>query len=100
MKTRSTRGPEVEEDTEVSAQSAVESSWLVIVHNDPVNLMSYVVLVFKQVFGYNEEKATKHMLEVHEQGASVLWRGSRERAESYVHQLQEWQLRATMEKDD
>ena len=39
-----------------------------MVLNDPVNLMSYVVMVFKKVLGFDETKARKHMLEVHEQG--------------------------------
>lgn len=74
--------------------------WKVIVLNDPVNLMSYVVMVFRKVFGYQEEKARQHMLEVHEQGRSVLWAGPRERAEAYAFTLQNWQLNAVLEKDE
>lgn len=70
--------------------------WHVLVLNDPVNLMSYVVMVFRRVFGYNREKATRHMLEVHEQGKSVLWSGEREKAENFVYQLQQWQLNARL----
>ena len=54
--------------------------WNVIVHNDPVNLMSYVTMVFQRVFGY-PERAEKHMLEVHNNGRSILWSSIRERAE-------------------
>ena len=74
--------------------------WKVIVHNDPVNLMSYVVMVFRRVFGYDTPKARRHMLEVHEQGRSILWTGEREIAENYVHTLQRWQLTATLERDE
>lgn len=74
--------------------------WKVVVENDPVNLMSYVVLVFRKVFGFDEVKARKHMLEVHEQGRSVLWSGDREPAETYVHRLHQWQLNAYLEKDE
>jgi len=73
---------------------------MVIVHNDPVNLMSYVVMVFQRVFGYDKEKAHRHMLEVHEQNRSVLWVGEREVAENYVHTLQQWQLTATLERNE
>lgn len=74
-------------------------TWHVIVLNDPVNLMSYVVMVFRKVFGFNADRARKHMLEVHEQGRSRLWTGEREQAETYVHALQGWQLNAKLEKD-
>ena len=74
--------------------------WQVVVHNDPVNLMTYVTMVFQRVFGYPREKAEKHMLEVHHQGRSILWSGMRERAELYVQQLHGYLLLATLEKID
>lgn len=79
---------------------ATEAPWQVLVLNDPVNLMSYVVLVFRRVFGFDEDTARKHMLEVHEQGRSVLWSGERETAETYVHELHKWQLNALLERAD
>jgi ATP-dependent Clp protease adaptor protein ClpS len=77
-----------------------EGMWRVVVLNDPVNLMSYVVMVFKKVFGYDESRARKHMLEVHEQGRSVVWSGLREKAEAYVFTLQQWHLTAILEPDE
>jgi ATP-dependent Clp protease adaptor protein ClpS len=74
--------------------------WHVVVLNDPVNLMSYVVMVFKKVFGFNETKARQHMLEVHEQGRSVVWTGLREKAEAYAFTLQQWHLTAVLEPDE
>jgi ATP-dependent Clp protease adaptor protein ClpS len=74
--------------------------WRVVVYNDPVNLMTYVIMVFKRVFGFDDTKARKHMLEVHERGRSVVWTGEREKAEAYVHTLQTWQLSAALEKND
>lgn len=85
--------------TDSETKIALDIIWHVIVLNDPVNLMSYVVTVFKRVFGFNHETARKHMLEVHENGRSLLWSGPREKAEAYVHTLQKWQLTATMEPD-
>ena len=87
-------------EIETSRETELDSLWKVVVLNDPVNLMSYVVLVFKKVFGLNDTQARKHMLEVHEQGRSVVWSGPRERAETYVYTLQEWHLSAILEKDD
>jgi ATP-dependent Clp protease adaptor protein ClpS len=74
--------------------------WRVVVLNDPVNLMSYVVMVFKKIFGFSETKARKHMLEVHELGRSVVWSGLREKAEAYVFALQQWHLTAVLEPDE
>lgn len=85
--------PQVEEAT----NAALEEEWRVVVLNDPVNLMSYVVLVFKRVLGFDNTRARKHMLEVHERGRSVVWSGAREPAEGYVHRLQQWQLTAILE---
>ena len=90
--------PLLDEKTELDEQ--LGAPWKVIVLNDPVNLMNYVVMVFRKVFGYDEKKATKHMKEVHELGKSVLWVGDREQAESYVYQLQRWRLQTALEKDD
>jgi ATP-dependent Clp protease adaptor protein ClpS len=69
----------------------------VICWDDPVNLMVYVTHVFMKIFGWNKQKAEKHMMEVHEQGKSVLVREGAEKAEFYVHQLQNYKLYATME---
>lgn len=79
---------------------ALEGLWRVVVLNDPVNLMSYVVLVFRKVFGFDEPMARRHMLEVHEQGRSVVWAGVREKAEAYAFTLQQWHLTAILEPDE
>lgn len=78
--------------------TALDVPWNVIVYDDPVNLMSYVTWVFMKVFGYPENKASVHMMEVHKRGKSVVWSGQRERAELYTQQLQSHQLKATIEK--
>jgi ATP-dependent Clp protease adaptor protein ClpS len=83
----------------VETELALEGAWHVVVLNDPVNLMSYVVMVFKKVLGFDETKARRHMLEVHEQGRSVVWTGLREKAEAYAFTLQQWHLTAVLEPD-
>src|SRR6201981_2716649 len=88
--------PTVEKSNE--SEEALDLPWQVVVHNDPVNLMTYVTMVFQRVFGYPREKAERHMLEVHHKGRSVLWSGMRERAELYVQQLHSYLLLATLEK--
>jgi ATP-dependent Clp protease adaptor protein ClpS len=84
-------------ETEADSATELVDPWHVVVLNDPVNLMSYVVLVFKRVFGYDEVRARRHMLEVHQRGRSVVWTGNREKAEAYVHTLHQWQLTAVLE---
>ncbi len=79
-------------------EETVDLPWNIVVHNDPVNLMSYVTMVFQRIFGYSRERATRHMLEVHQRGRSIVWSGVRERAELYVQQLHGYLLLATLEK--
>ena len=91
-------GADLEELTIVETSADIDLPWCVVVYDDPVNLMSFVELVFRRVFGYSAEKATALMLEVHNSGRSVVWQGEREKAELYVQQLQAYQLLAAMEK--
>lgn len=79
-------------------EDVLDTPWNVVVHNDPVNLMSYVTMVFQRVLGFPRDKATKHMLEVHHQGRSLVWSGERERAEAIVEQLHGYLLLATIEQ--
>ena len=88
--------PDIERDEK--SKSEKDPGYLVICWNDPVNLMDYVTHVFQTVFGWNKQKAEKHMLQVHNQGKSVLTRETMEKAEHYVHQLQKYSLHATMER--
>lgn len=76
-----------------------DEPWIVLVWNDPVNLMSYVTYVFQKLFGYSIEKATELMLDVHHKGRAVVSSGSREKAELDVFRLHEHGLWATMQKD-
>lgn len=91
--------PEVDTpEAETIGETTNETPWNVVVHNDPVNLMSYVTLVFRRIFGFPRERAERHMREVHERGKSVVWTGAREKAEFYVQQLHAHLLLATMER--
>lgn len=73
--------------------------WVVIVWDDPVNLMSYVTHVLQKLFGYSREKAQQLMMQVHEEGRAVVSSGPREKAELDVFRLHEHGLWATMEQD-
>jgi ATP-dependent Clp protease adaptor protein ClpS len=92
--------PDLLESPEIDVSQQTDKPWLVIVHNDPVNLMSYVAMVFRKIFGWTRDRAEKHMMEVHAKGRSVVWSGGREQAELYVQQLHAALLLATLEKSN
>jgi ATP-dependent Clp protease adaptor protein ClpS len=73
--------------------------WMVIVWNDPINLMSYVTFVFQKLFGYSHQKATKLMLDVHHKGKAVVASGTKEKSEFDVSRLHAHGLWATMQHD-
>jgi ATP-dependent Clp protease adaptor protein ClpS len=85
------------QEPELEEHSGTDRPWLVIVWNDPVNLMSYVVYVFQKLFGYSREKATRLMLQVHHDGKAIVSDGNREKAEADVSRLHAHGLWATME---
>lgn len=85
-------------DIETRDEESLGLPWNVIVHNDPVNLMSYVTMVFQRVLGFPRDKATRHMLEVHHKGRSLVYTGEREHAEAIVEQLHGYLLLATLEQ--
>ena len=68
--------PKPGQDEKTQPRDELEPGYLVICWNDPVNLMEYVTHVFQVVFGWAKQKA-----------------------EHYVHQLQDYGLHATMEPD-
>ena len=86
--------PDLGQDTDL------DRPWVVLVWNDPINLMSYVTFVFQKLFGYSLEKATELMLDVHHKGRAVVATGPREKAEMDVARLHEYGLWATFQKDE
>ena len=96
--TRATTSPTITEEPTTRHDTAVDLPWLVVVWNDPVNLMSYVTYVFQKLFGYSREKATALMLDVHHKGRAVVRSGPRERSEHDVARLHGAGLKATLEQ--
>ncbi len=87
-------------DTKTRSETKLAPPWNVIVHDDPVTLMTYVTKVLMQVFGFAQDKANRLMLEVHEKGRSIVWTGSREQAEMYAQKLQAHHLLTSLEVVD
>ena len=77
----------------------LDTPWIVLVWNDPINLMSYVAFVFQKLFGYSKEKADQLMLQVHHEGRSAVAHGTRSECEVHVFRLHEHGLWATMRQD-
>ena len=94
----STAPLEVQEPVD-DADVAEDIPWIVLVWNDPINLMSYVAFVFQKVFGYSKEKADRLMMQVHTEGRAVVANGPRETCELHVFRLHEHGLWATMQHD-
>ena len=92
--------PTIAPDEESDTRTIPDKPWVTVVWNDPVNLMSYVTYVFQKYFGYDKKKAEKLMMEVHEDGKSVVSSGSREEMERDVQAMHEYGLWATMEKQE
>jgi ATP-dependent Clp protease adaptor protein ClpS len=87
--------PSVDEDED----ERQDRPWIVVVWNDPINLMSYVTLVFRKLFGYSLAKATELMLQVHNEGKAIVSSGTREKAEHDVARLHAYGLWATIRQD-
>jgi ATP-dependent Clp protease adaptor protein ClpS len=96
----STPAPAEVVEITIDDEVVADRPWIVLVWNDPINLMSYVTFVFQKVFGYSLEKATSLMLDVHQKGRAVVSSGAREKAEIDVFKLHEHGLWATMQQDD
>lgn len=88
--------PEIEQSVHLSA--APMDPWEVVVWNDPVNLMSYVVRVFRTYFGYSQDRATQLMLAVHHEGHAVVATGPRETMEVHAQAMHDFGLWATVRK--
>ena len=88
--------PDLEQDEHVDG----DRPGVVLVWNDPINLMSYVSHVFQKLFGYSRATADRLMLDVHHKGRAMVSTGTREKAEMDVFRLHEHGLWATMQQDD
>jgi ATP-dependent Clp protease adaptor protein ClpS len=82
---------------DVEVRESLDPLWDVVVWDDPVNLMSYVVLVLRRVLGHPLERARRLMLQVHHEGRAVVATERLEQAEHHVALLHAHGLHATIE---
>lgn len=85
-------------ETDIESETRLADTWVTIVWNDPVNLMTYVSYVFESYFGYSTQEAERLMLQVHEEGKAVVSSGGRERVERDVQAMHDFGLWATMQR--
>ncbi len=98
--TTATSLPGIVREPEVEEVHEADQPWVVLVWNDPVNLMSYVVFVFQKLFGFSREKATRLMMQVHNEGRAVVANGDRHECEATVARLHAYGLWATLQHDE
>ena len=87
-----------EEAVDLTPRHSLDMPWRTVVWNDPVNLMSYVVYVFRSYFGFSKEKATRLMLQVHRDGRAIVATGTREAMEAHAHAMHSFGLTATVDR--
>jgi ATP-dependent Clp protease adaptor protein ClpS len=92
--------PKLDERIETGERVSVDSPWVTIVWNDPVNLMSYVAWVFRSYFGFSSAEAERRMLQVHHEGRAVVATGGREEMERHVEAMHDFGLWATLSRDE
>ena len=88
----------IDEAVDLTPRHSIDTPWRTVVWNDPVNLMSYVVYVFRSYFGFSREQATRLMLQVHHEGRAIVATGTREAMEAHVHAMHGFGLSATVDK--
>lgn len=91
--------PERSPDTTTGEESELDRPWVTLVWDDPVNLMTYVTFVLRDLFGYDEPTATTLMLQVHNEGKAIVSSGPRERMEHDTNRLHAYGLWATFQRD-
>ena len=92
--------PDLDRDVRLDDAPALIGSWQTVVWNDPVNLMTYVVRVFREYFGFSPEKAHERMLAVHHEGHAVVAEGPREQMELHAQAMHDYGLWATVRRAD
>jgi ATP-dependent Clp protease adaptor protein ClpS len=92
--------PKIKIEIKPDSAIAATTPWNVVVHNDPINYIGYVVVAFMNVLNLPSTEAKKLTQQVHQDGQAIVWSGNREKAEVLVLKLQQWHLNAQLAKND
>jgi ATP-dependent Clp protease adaptor protein ClpS len=91
--------PQPKQDVATEEQVRHIPLYRVLLHNDDVNSMGYVVAVLQQVFHFDQHQAEVVMLEAHQTGVALCVIESLEQAEFHAEQLTSARLTATTEPE-
>ncbi len=83
--TLNTASPET--DVETDSQAKLLPPYNVVLENDDLHSMEFVVEVLRKVLTVTIEKAVQLMLTAHETGEAVIWTGPKEVAELKCEQV-------------
>ncbi|MHB8189800.1 MAG: ATP-dependent Clp protease adapter ClpS [Ferrimicrobium sp.] len=86
--------PSVDEETRVGT-----ARWVVILWDDPVNLIPYVIYVLRNHFLYSKDRATQLTMQVHNEGKAIVFSGDREESEGHAGALHAYGLWATVSSE-
>ena len=92
-------GTATEEEIRTGSSVSIDSPWRVVLWDDPINLISYVIWVLETLFGYSTTKATALTMEVHNNGRAIVSHGPRKKAEADASRLHQKGLWATLERE-
>ena len=93
-----TATPTIDTTTETGTESSTDKPWQVLLHNDQISIMEYVVAALRDIFGYDAAKCELLMLEAHENGKAAVADGTREQAEHWAARIHSYTLWATVRK--
>lgn len=83
---------------EPKEKTSYDKGYAVILWDDDVNDMEYVVMCICKIMKFSFTKAEEHMVEAHKKGKTVLILTNLERGELYSQQLGSAGLSVTLEK--
>ncbi len=91
---------DIDLESSTDSELDLQTPWLVVVYDDPVNTMAYVTMVFEKVLALPRAEAERKMWEVHTKGRSIVWEGGREKAETLTQQIHLYGLQSRLERAD
>jgi ATP-dependent Clp protease adapter protein ClpS len=77
---------------------SIESNWKLLLWNDDVNDMMFVIIALFDICGLNEQEAVSVMLEAHTHGQAFVKSGNLKELEAIQHRMNERGLSASLVK--
>ncbi len=100
----STEAPVLVPESETEEKTALAPQWKVLLHDDDVTTIEFVISLLKKIFHKAQAEAVRLTYEIHHTGSALIVVTNFERAELYVEQVRSlarprgFPLVASMEK--